>query len=80
MNYKEQSVEIFKEYVSSQINEGYKCGHAPDWNLILTNISFSELSNNSLNHIGNQIINGFDQGEIFEDEIEAWWQLKKDMS
>ena len=69
----------FEVRIPSQLGERFRFGCAPYWNILLTNISFPELSDNSITHIENLIIDGFTQGEIIEDKIEGWWQLKMDI-
>lgn len=66
--------------IANLISDNFRYGNSPKWSLCLSNIDYSKLSDNTLEYIVNRIKRGFTQGEIFEDEIEGWWQLKMDMS
>ena len=65
--------------ISIMVVNGFKSGYYPTWNLTFTNIEYEYISENSLNHIAKQILNGIVFGEIIEDEKNAdnngWWEI-----
>ncbi|MDR0831022.1 MAG: hypothetical protein LBN95_13080 [Prevotellaceae bacterium] len=64
------------EYIASLVLEGYTYGYSPDWEITFSEISRSEVNDNSLLHISKLIKDGYIQGEIQQENKSGWWFLK----
>ena len=67
--------DILLEHISNLISQGYVAGIDPNWQLVLSDISFSEVSEGTIFHISKQIKNWIMSGEIQEDSKQGWWHL-----
>ena len=66
------------EYIASLVLEGYNFGYSPDWEISFSELSRSEISENTLLHISKLIREGYIQGEVQEENKSGWWFLKLD--
>jgi len=64
------------EYVASLVLEGYKYGYSPDWDITISEVNHSDLSDNTFLYIAEKIQEGYIQGEIQEEDKSGWWFLK----
>jgi arabinogalactan endo-1,4-beta-galactosidase len=59
------------QYISELIKQDFTSGYYPFWNL-----SISDLSESSIEHIANCVARGFASGEIVEENDRGWWEIK----
>ena len=68
------------EHIAQLIISGVSTGYYPHWNLVVSNITYSSISDITLNHVAKLVLTGFTQGEIIEESeegnIRGWWRLK----
>jgi len=72
----ESEKDILFEHISNLILQGYIAGIDPNWQLVFSDISFSEVSEGTISHISKQIKNWVKSGEVQEDNKQGWWYLK----
>lgn len=68
------------KYIGSLIVEGFTSGYYPHWRLFLTDVCHNELSEATLKHISESIIDGYVEGEVIENHDNhintGWWRLQ----
>ncbi|MDO9230994.1 MAG: hypothetical protein Q7U36_00745 [bacterium] len=68
------------EYIGSLIANGFTSGYYPYWKLSLIDISHYELSDATLDHIAEFVVDGYVEGEISENyhtkSDRGWWKLQ----
>ena len=68
-------------YIASLIRGGFTTGYYPHWELIFTGIGTQDISDYSLEHIGQCVATGYKEGEIIEESADGfkiekgWWKI-----